>query len=280
MGPPIYIEGLIGAGKTSVVSALKQKYDQNPTLGIKCYLEPVDRYKKFVYKAQSFNPLKIMYEGGQADKFPVQLHICNQSFQYYSQKMQNDVMKYPMKIFERSIFSNLTFIQTYQDMGFLSDFASAYLLKLTGKHRQAFYNVYPSVVIYLDIAVDLALDRIKQRGREGEQNLTAEFLECLKKNQIKQLELFKVCEPKVTVIKIPVGQRTSLDEIVAKCDRIAQSCLRYEKTKDDLFRDRYTKRQDHIKKRVFLRRSSLPTPEAKKTYCEDEERYWLWDEDF
>ena len=278
MYPPIYIEGLIGAGKTSVVSALKQKYDQDPTLGIKCYLEPVDRYEKFVYKAQSFNPLKIMYEGGLAEKFPVQLHICQQSNKYYSTKMQD--MRYPIKVFERSIFSNLTFIQTYQEMGFLSDFASAYLLKLTGKHRQAFFNVYPSVVIYLDIPVDLALNRIKQRGREGEQNLTAEFLECLKKYQIKQLDLFEVCVPKVTVIKIPVDEHTSLDEMVAKCDRIVQSCLRYEKTKDDFFHARYTKRQDNMKKRAFLRRLSLPTPEAKKTYCEDEEGYRLLDEDF
>ena len=272
MYPPIYIEGLVGAGKSSVIALLKQKNKNSQDL-VFCF-EPVDQYATFTYKKQHYNPLKLMYEGLDADKFPVQWHICQQSFQYYPRCTDSLGMR--IGIFERSMFSNVPFIQAYQNLGFLTDFASVYLYKAIEARTSSSYNCYPGLIIYLNVSVSLALQRIKQRDRVGEHVISEQFLECLKRYQLQQLQLFKKGKARdlpVTVVVIDVDENATLEEIASQCDKIIHGYRNYHMGKQLVSREGFSKHEEQRKKQRFLRRNSLPAKEAQKTYCENVSLY-------
>ena len=74
------IEGLIGAGKSTLMSQLKA---QNTDSELKYHLEPVDQYSSFMRGTKRFNPLKVMYYGDKSDKALVQSFLCEESLKYY-----------------------------------------------------------------------------------------------------------------------------------------------------------------------------------------------------
>lgn len=272
---PILIEGLIGAGKSTLVSALKEAAVADSQGGLdpaSFHLEPVDRYASFKTSNASFDPLKIMYEGKDEDKFAVQLHICQQSHQYYASRLSNSYhSSNRVGVYERSIYSNVTFIQTYKRLGVLTDFSASYLLEIVKQHLDRTFNCFPGLIIYLDISVELAMKRIVQRDRTGEHAISAKFLEILKQEQLKQLSQFrrqKIRESRTptTIIILKVEEHTTLEELVKRCNVIIKSYCRFKSTELTLMRSEYEFQRRLNKLKAIKRRRSLPENYSDKLY--------------
>ena len=272
---PILIEGLIGAGKSTLVSALQKAAaaDRQGALDLASFhLEPVDRYASFKTSDASFDPLKLLYEGKDEDKFAVQLHICQQSYQYYASRLSNSYhSSNRVGVFERSIYSNVTFIKTYKRLGFLTDFSASYLLEIVKQHLDRTFNCFPGLIIYLDISVELALKRIVQRDRTGEHAISAKFLEILKQEQLKQLSQFRRQKIRgsrnpTTIITLKVDEDTTLEELVKRCSVIIKSYCRFRSTELALMRSEYEFQRRLDQRKAMKRRRSLPQNFSDKLY--------------
>jgi deoxyadenosine/deoxycytidine kinase len=152
----ICIDGVVGAGKTTLGEILAQD------LGLVFFREPVDN-----------NPLlSKFYHDQERYSFPMQIYFLNKRFRMLkeSQSLKGCVM-------DRSIYGDVIF---------------ARLLLMEGKMSQEEFDLYedllknmlehvakPQLMVYLDITVDNAISRIRERGRDYEQAVPKHYWEQL-----------------------------------------------------------------------------------------------------
>jgi deoxyadenosine/deoxycytidine kinase len=89
---------------------------------------------------------------------------------------------------DRSIYADTVFSHNCHELGLLTD--AELELYLLAFETMSCNLAYPDVVVFLDISTEMALHRIKERGRPMEQGITAEYLDGLRKwHQALQEEL-------------------------------------------------------------------------------------------
>ena len=157
----ICIDGIIGAGKSTLIRKLKNNFT--------CFEEPVEKWSL----------LPKLYSDMERFAIPFQFQVLfSQYDQYLSFKNINDMI-----IVERCPrTSKNVFAQMYIDNG-LFDEASA----LTYHKFFELLSYAVDYFIYLDVEPELALKRIKTRDRHGEDNITLAYLESLYERYEKQL---------------------------------------------------------------------------------------------
>lgn len=218
------IEGLIGAGKSTLMTQLKA---QNTDPELKYHLEPVDQYSSFMRGTKKFNPLKVMYYGGKSDKALVQSFLCEESLKYYKDCLEQLGQEGDVKVFERFVYSNINFIEAYFQQAELSEFGKDYLLSKVLKNLNLISNA-PVCLVYLDISVPLALKRINERNRVGEQLITAEFLTHLKQAQLRLISVMQQALPDMLVFTIPIKEETSKEQVVELCQKYITNVKRFD----------------------------------------------------
>ena len=264
--PHIIIDGLMGAGKSELLAALRD-YD---TFGDQfLYFEaPENLYSEFSFKEKTFDPLKILFHtaSSDADRLLAQQHMCKHSRRYYIKRLHPRYTHYShvhyLRIFEGSVYSTVPFIHTWARQGHFSDFALRHLLSIAQESILRTYSWAPGLIIYLDIDEHLALKRLQAKKDLSQTCVTLEFLKVLKQEQLKQIEQFK---QKFNVRIIRIDEETTLDQLKRKCFRLIlfyhHYCCTQEWLKDknvsDLLDKRYERRQ-------FLRRFSLPSHDSVK----------------
>jgi len=152
-GKHIAIEGVIGAGKTSLATMLSEKMNG------KLVLEIVEK-----------NPfLSDFYKDKQKLAFQTQIFFL---FSRYHQ--QEDLMQFDL--FKQTVFT---------DYIFEKDKIFAYL-NLSEKEISLYEKIYrllvkkvpkPDLVVYLQASTDVLLERIKLRGREFEKNMDPGYID-------------------------------------------------------------------------------------------------------
>ena len=157
----VCIDGIIGAGKSSLIRKLKNTFT--------CFEEPVEKWSL----------LPNLYADMERFAVPFQFQVLfSQYDQYISFKNINDMI-----IVERCPrTSKNVFAQMYIDNG-LFDEASA----LTYHKFFELLSYEVDYFIYLDVEPELALKRIKTRDRHGEDDITLAYLELLHEQYEKQL---------------------------------------------------------------------------------------------
>ena len=157
----ICIDGIIGAGKSTLIRKLKKNF--------MCFEEPVEKWSL----------LPDLYSDMERFAIPFQFQVLlSQYDQYLSFKNINDMI-----IVERCPrTSKNVFVQMYIDNGL---FDQASVLTYHKCFEQLSYEV--DRFIYLDVEPQLALKRIKTRDRHGEDNITLAYLESLHERYEKQL---------------------------------------------------------------------------------------------
>ena len=154
----ICIDGVVGAGKTTLGDILAKE------LNLTFFREPVDE-----------NPLlEKFYHNQNRYSFSIQVYFLNKRF-----KMLKEAEKLNGCIMDRSIYGDVIF---------------ARLLMLGGKMSKEEFDLYeellfnmlehvsrPKLMVYLDVSVDTAIDRIKNRGRDYEQIVPRAYWESLNK---------------------------------------------------------------------------------------------------
>lgn len=174
---PFYvcIEGIIGAGKTSLLNELSKP----PSFGDDHYaefvLEPVNKYCSININGNFYNPLKEMYLSPHKNVPLVQDYILDWAAVYYGcRPVRRDCTIWCS---ERSIFSSQVFTEAYYEIGVLTEFSRDYLLQ---KNRDVSTCLpKPDLIVFLNIDVDEALKRVQNRSRAGENMLSAHFQQVL-----------------------------------------------------------------------------------------------------
>ena len=221
------LEGIVGVGKSTVLNNLR-KFSPSK---VRIVTEPVHLYASYAsqYSNMCFNPLQESYEDLQKNAIPSQLHIIDCSLPYYIE----NILKYNNKneslpiISERSVLSPFPFIQAYHKMGFHSLFGITYLkdylLKSLEKSVDDFdflgkkkSKVLPDYFIYLKLEPDVCFQRIKMRGRVGEENVSRDFLMQLDNAYIEFFDEFA----SIPVISLNISESSTEENVAEEVLRV------------------------------------------------------------
>ena len=153
----IGIAGLIGAGKTTLATALGEH------LELPVYYEPV---ADNAYLADFYRDTKTY-------AFATQIYLLNRRFQQH----QEIIWKGGGAVQDRTIYEDAVFAKTLVDQGLMDARDYATYLDLF-KHMSNFM-CRPSVIVFLDLSPESSMARINQRSRDVESGITLEYLQAL-----------------------------------------------------------------------------------------------------
>ncbi|MCD6598284.1 MAG: deoxynucleoside kinase [Bacteroidales bacterium] len=154
----IVIEGSIGVGKTSLATKIAKDYNA-----------------KLVLEQFAENPfLPKFYKDPDRFSFPLELSFLADRYQQLKKEMINPDLFYSFIIADYYFMKSLIFAgRTLED--------DEYNL-----YRQLFLIIYesiprPDLYVYLQVDTNKLLENIKKRGRDYEQNITADYLNRIQK---------------------------------------------------------------------------------------------------
>ncbi len=154
--PYVAVEGIIGAGKSTLTSLLSESMNANA-----------------VYEEFEENPfLPLFYKDPERYAFQVELSFLAARFHQLSKRVSQPDLFHSFYLadywFDKCLlFAKNNLSQAEFDLyGNLFNIIKAQLKK-------------PDLIIYLHLPVDIALQRISERGREYEQNIQPRYLEAL-----------------------------------------------------------------------------------------------------
>ncbi|MDN5351904.1 MAG: deoxyadenosine/deoxycytidine kinase [Clostridiales bacterium] len=188
----IVIDGIIGAGKSTVGKYLSEVLD------IPLFQELDDSNKASLAQ----NMLDRFYENPERWSAIIQVMFLNDRFRDLK-RIERDGN---LAILDRSIYGDEIFAKTIHERGQMS--AEEFRI-----YRELLYNMLehiqsPQVLIYIDVTVDTAMKRIKERSRSTEgDTIERSYMEDLRRNYELWYEAFDLC-PKV---RIDLNE-TALDE--------------------------------------------------------------------
>lgn len=154
----VAIAGLIGAGKTTLAKNLASEYEaihfKEPQIENKTGLELLGKF----------------YGDKKKYGFLFQIYLLNQRYAQVSKMTWED----KMVISDRSIYEDKIFAkQLYKNGDMLELEYNTYkaLLRTISQTMR-----HPDILLYLRVSPEVALERIRKRGRECESGITLEFL--------------------------------------------------------------------------------------------------------
>ncbi len=193
----VIIAGNIGVGKTSLVSLLSAKLDWVP------YFEP-----------EAANPyLADFYKDMYGWSFHSQVFFLSRRLKsHYEISQYSRTVIQDRSVYEDAeIFAKNLHLQGYINTRDFSTYCDLYQTLLE-------FLPPPDLVIYLRASVPVLMKRIRQRGRDYEKNISAEYLEDLNKLYESWIAEFTLCP----VLTIPadnmdfVEKETHLELIIHK----------------------------------------------------------------
>jgi deoxyguanosine kinase len=151
----VVIEGVIGAGKTSLARRLAAAIEAEPVL-----------------EQAEANPfLERFYKDPRAAAFPAQLHFLFQRARQLQALRQQDLFA-PLRVADYLLDKDRLFARVTLD-------DEEYALYQQVYERMAFEAPQPDLVVFLQAPVDVLLERIAKRGIRYEQAIRRDYLERL-----------------------------------------------------------------------------------------------------
>ena len=163
----IAVQGSVGAGKSTFIEYVEsQKNDQ-----VQCIYEPVNRWTDIGGE----NLLKLFYQNPSKYAFALQSYIQLTMIEAHRTKPRDDSVKF--KFMERSIHTSINvFIKQQSQSGILDNIETKILNEwyefLLKEHKELAVDL----VIYLKATPENCLQRIRKRGRKGEENISIDYL--------------------------------------------------------------------------------------------------------
>ena len=150
----IGIAGIIGAGKTTLATALGQH------LGLDVHYEPVidNEY------------LDDFYRETKRYSFAMQVYLLNRRFQQH----QEIIWRGRGGVQDRTIYEDAIFAKTLRDMDLMDP--RDYETYVNLFRNLSNFMCRPNFIIYLDVAPEKSLERIRERSRGCETGITVEYL--------------------------------------------------------------------------------------------------------
>ncbi len=156
----IGIAGIIGAGKTTLATALAQH------LGLDVHYEPVTDNE---YLADFYRETKRY-------SFAMQIYLLNRRFQQH----QEIIWRGRGGVQDRTIYEDAIFARTLRDMELMDP--RDYETYVTLFRNLSNFMCRPNVIIYLDVTPEKSMERIRLRSRGVESGITVEYLTRLYNN--------------------------------------------------------------------------------------------------
>ncbi len=150
----IGIAGIIGAGKTTLATALGQH------LGLDVHYEPVvdNEY------------LDDFYRETKRYSFAMQVYLLNRRFQQH----QEIIWRGRGGVQDRTIYEDAIFAKTLRDMDLMDP--RDYDTYVSLFRNLSNFMCRPNVIIYLDVTPERSMERIRERSRGCETGITVEYL--------------------------------------------------------------------------------------------------------
>jgi deoxyadenosine/deoxycytidine kinase len=173
----VIIEGLIGAGKTSLAKA---------------YAALLGDAKVFLEPAEGANPyLEKYYEDPGRYAMHMQIFLLAKRFRAHTAAQSLVLQGFSNAVADRSNFGDRAFAEVQHTLGYFTDADHATYMELHKDMQRSI--LYPTCFVYLDAGVDLAIKRINRRkseieGRECEDAIDYVYMELL------QLEIDRMME--------------------------------------------------------------------------------------
>ena len=153
----IGIAGIIGAGKTTLATALGEH------LGLDVHYEPVidNEYLEDFYRETA------------RYSFQMQIYLLNRRFQQH----QEIIWRGRGGIQDRTIYEDAIFARTLRDLG-----------QMEPRDYETYVNLFrnlsnfmcrPSAIVYLDVSPERSMERIRQRDRGCESGIDIAYLDRL-----------------------------------------------------------------------------------------------------
>jgi deoxyadenosine kinase len=150
----IGIAGIIGAGKTTLATALGQH------LGLDVHYEPVADNEY----------LDDFYRETRRYSFAMQIYLLNRRFQQH----QEIIWRGRGGVQDRTIYEDAIFAKTLRDMDLMD--SRDYDTYVNLFRNLSNFMCRPNVIIYLDVTPERSMERIRERSRGCETGITIEYL--------------------------------------------------------------------------------------------------------
>ncbi len=150
----IGIAGLIGAGKTTLATALGEH------LGLPVYYEPV----------QDNEYLADFYADTARYSFATQIYLLNRRFQQH----QEIIWRGGGGVQDRTIYEDAVFAKTLVDQDLMDE--RDYRTYLDLFRHMSNFMCRPNVIVYLDLSPESSMERIRMRNRDVESSIPMEYL--------------------------------------------------------------------------------------------------------
>ena len=153
----IGIAGIIGAGKTTLATALGEH------LGLEVHYEPVvdNEY------------LDDFYRETKKFAFAMQIYLLNRRFQQH----QEIIWRGKGGVQDRTIYEDAIFAKTLRDMDLMD--ARDYETYVDLFRNLSNFMCRPNFIIYLDVSPEKSMERIRERSRGCETGVSLEYLQRL-----------------------------------------------------------------------------------------------------
>jgi deoxyadenosine/deoxycytidine kinase len=173
----ISIDGNIGAGKTTLINQLKERF--NSSKNIVFADEPVSEWEKL-------GLLQLFYSDKVKYSFLFQMGAFITRFKILKQLLDT---KPKVIITERSLISDLNiFAQMLTDQAFMNE-TEFHIYKQFYSEFQPMCNT--DYFIYVSTPVETCIERIKRRNRTGEENIPVDYLELCDHYHRKMVEKYQ-----------------------------------------------------------------------------------------
>lgn len=199
----IGIAGLIGAGKTTLATALGRHLD------IPVYFEPV---ADNAYLAD-------FYRDTARYAFATQIYLLNRRFQQH----QEIIWRGGGGVQDRTIYEDAVFAKTLVNQGLLDE--RDYQTYLDLFRHMSHFMCRPNLIVYLDLSPQTSLARIHERSRDVESGISLDYLTAL---HAEYESFISDISRLIPVIRVDWEQYQDADAVAAAIEReyLAGSFLR------------------------------------------------------
>lgn len=185
--PIVFIEGCIGCGKSTLVKHM-QEYCKKQQLRILTIQEPVDVWTN-IQDSQGKNMIQSFYENQHLHAFKFQMMAYISRLVCLKDAFDVSKDKYDIIICERSLHTDKNvFCKMLYDEEKIDTYGYQ-IYNMWFDHFQSFVKNYSFV--YLKTDYEICSQRVKKRQREGESEITDDYL---KKNNLYHDEWLSKCE--------------------------------------------------------------------------------------